>query len=182
MPYVANARLVRALKGAWIDAEDLRDFMATAEMNSFAYVSGRNSTIQAWGKIKRKAPCSRDTRFDDWDCYVYIDDGDWPGKITQMLTALNYREASEQGQLSNDKNETGKIDTKAKGKMKTDTHDAESSEQASSAMVGQNEHNKALLSFYTAIRRMKDQLAKGDNVHDRTSFEKHFDAIWRDSA
>lgn len=182
MPYTRNPMLVRAMKGAWLNVEELQGFIATAEMNSFTYVNARQSTIELWGKLSRKAPCTPDKRFGDWDCYVYIDDGDWPGKITQMLTSLNYKEASEQGQINNQENDTGKTETN--GRKKTGNGPSSSTVEESqqkgegNSLVGQNQHEKALLGFFTAMRRMKDQLAKGDNVFEQETFEKKFEATW----
>lgn len=175
MSYARTPELVAALNREWIEVKALNDFIATAELNSFMYVSGRTATIEMWGKLPRVLKAGPTARFGDWDTWVCVSDGDWPGKIRTMLSSLNYKEASEQGRV---RDETDENQLEGKAPPRGKNSDPEPHRPKDSTGTGQAMHEKAMLGFFTSLQRMRDQLAKGDNVYDQTAFEKTFNAVW----
>jgi len=176
MSYAANPRLVRASKGQWINSTDLTNFLVLAQSNPFVYQNSRISTLDAWGKIPRKAPFGKDQKFPEWETYVYIDGGDWPDKISQLISALNYRSVTEQGELVDERNTTQQTPQKDNGRNGSGGNGKEpvAREGDGHSKVGQNEMNKAELGYFTAIRRMMNQHYRGDDVYDKDTFESTF--------
>lgn len=163
-------RADRAAELQWIKGRDLSNFRKLALQNGFSTVAGRRATLDAWSKLETSAPFDVDKQFPAYGTYICVDAGDWPDKVMQMVGALNYKEASEQGQL---RQEGQRENGNGKGKEPASPQAPEAA-----SPLGQNVHDKNQLAFFQALKRMADQQFRGDNAYSRHDFEVAYELTW----
>lgn len=169
MPYNDwNERAHFASESEWLSTESLREYLVFLDGTKFALATARQAAIDHFAKLPRETPVKRDKQFPEWVAYIHIDGGDWPNKIRQLITALNYKEPSatkEGKQQQTPGKSTG-------GGLKNEETKLDNTE------VKDNIPDDVLLSFTTAIQTMRNQLARGDSVFIRSKFERQFSVNW----
>jgi len=155
---------------------DLTKFTTAARSNGFSTVKGRQATQEEWGKLEMAAPFDVDKRFPGFGTFICLDAGDWPGKEAQLLSSLDFKEASEQGEIRSDTNATRKTENDKKEKQPAQGHEPHDGQH----MIGQDTFNKTKQAWSEAIRRMNDQSYRGDHAYNISKFETEMGLIWSD--
>jgi len=152
----------------WIHANVYQQFLASCDATDIGIAAARSALRESWAKLARTKPFDHNKRFPDYEVYVCIDAGDWPRKISQMLSALSYKEPDNKGKNS----VSDKTGSKVGGNNSTNQ------EESKEAEVKGFLPGDVLLSFQNAVARMRDQINRGDGVYDRRSLETEMNLKW----
>lgn len=122
---------------------------------------------------------SKTKQFPDDDVYVDLQSGDWPSKMEQVRTALNYKppENSFIGNNRGDEKHTTSIVRNSKGKGKENDHENNDSTQITDISERQK-FEKSMKAFYTGLQSMEDQIGMGTGLFSRDEFESHYYLKW----
>jgi len=159
----------------WVAVRDLRQLFQHMDGADLATNAARKQALQFWASIWKEAPFTRNTRFPVDGTYVAINNGDWPGKIQQMLTGLQFKEL-DQTRAGKERQEQG-----SRAQMKhtvRNTNENAIDEEAVPEEPRNAIPNDVLLSIEMAIRNMRIQLGRGNDVWSITTFERNLGLTW----
>lgn len=159
----------------WVKKDDMKGFISQAQGTAFSTVAGRTALLAKWGSLRNGEPFSRVRQWPQDEVYININSGDWPSKIRQMASSLNYKQADEQGMV---KEETGAPPSGEGSRSPVRLQP----EEPKKPLLGQDAFNKALLGFEHAIEEMGKELGKGDGVCGRLGFEWEYELEWEAKA
>jgi len=122
---------------------------------------------------------SKIKQFPDDDVYVDLQSGDWPSKMEQVRTSLNYKppENSFVGNNRSDERHTTSIQRNSKSKTDKDDHDNNDSSQITDLSERQK-FEKSMKAYYTGLQSMEDQIGMGTGLFTRDEFESHYYLKW----
>lgn len=154
MSYSPPSTVNYARLGQWYRAQDLSDFLITAEQAAFNVQSVRDGLRDTFNSIPAAAPFSSSLRFPDDHGYISGFRSNWNQLIIQMTTALSY---------------------------KPGTNDPKVKPADSESLLNEN---SVVVSFYQAIKAMKELLMQpppNNALFVRENFENFFRLTWTSS-
>lgn len=122
---------------------------------------------------------SKVKQFPDDDVYVDLQSGDWPSKMEQVRTALNYKppENSFIGNNRSDERHTTSIERNSKTSKGGDNHDNNDASQITDLSERQK-FEKSMKAYFTGLQSMEDQIGMGTGLFSRDEFESHYYLKW----
>lgn len=160
----------------WISSEDMKSLLRAWDRTNIAIAQSRQQAIDFFGSIYKDAPFKHDKRFPRYGSYVAINQGDWPAKIKQAMSSLQFKEL-DQTRAGKDKSESASRAQTGSGTAKSERHDL--AEQKAETEPQASIPNDVILSFTNAIARMRAQLGTGDAVWSIKKFERDLSLEWR---
>jgi len=171
-----NERADGAAEEEWISMAKFREILSHMDAVKLAISQSRQQAIDYFSGIDKSAPFTVTDRFPQYGSYVRVQSGDWPAKISQLLTSLNFKEL-DQTRAGKERVEQG---TRAQMKMtKTVASDIGAADPSVVADEPRDAvPNDVLLSFTSAIKNMRMQLGKREGVYNITKFERELNLGW----
>jgi len=165
----------------WMSVIKLREMLAHMDSTKIAVASSRQMAIDYFSGLEKLSPFSHDQRFPRFASFVRLDSGDWPSKIRQMLTALNFKEL--------DQTRAGKerVEHGTRAQMKNDTKGGASNSgsdvgAADPSLVSDEPRgsipNDVMLGFTTAISNMRLQLSRQEGIYTQRKVEDELRITW----
>jgi hypothetical protein len=162
--FTREAKLFRASE--WISTDHLTEILSHMDGIKFAIESNRQAALEFWAGYRKTPPFAHDVQFPEWDCYVRLSEGDWPQKVQQLLTALQYKEEKRVQQTAS---------TSQGGSGRDRDRSPVQSEEPE---IKDRIPNDVLLSFTTAVRSMRYQIGKQEGVYDRDKLHTNLRLAW----
>lgn len=140
-----------------------------------AVEAARNQALDFIKGIKYATPVGKKMRFDEEGVFVAMDSGDWPAKIAQVLAALNFKGLNQ----TREGKERVEVGTRVQMKRPTSSNsEATLDEQQNETGESSAIPNDVIISFETAVKNMRLQLAMGEQVWTREKFEEEYGVRW----
>lgn len=162
MPYDAtwNERASYFADSEWISTSAMREILAHMDSVKFALESNRQAALEFFAGYDRAAPFAHDVQFPQWVSYIRLDEGDWPVKIRQLITALQYKEP-----------------TRVRATPAQPPVRGAQPEQPEPDIKDQIP-NDVLLSFTTALQSIRTQIGRGEGLYNRGKLERELRLTW----
>jgi hypothetical protein len=141
---------------------DVEDALTVLEQN-FSIVEKRQEMFDVWQKVRRLYVFDVGTRIPDYISYVPIDASNLPRAVTQMLSALSYKESTRHREPQNPPKVSarqGDIDHQ-QGTLVTFSSD-----------------DDAKLAYYNALSNIRAIFGNSTNVITRDSLERDYNLVW----
>lgn len=151
----------------WISVRNLRAVLRHMDSIKFALETNRQAALEFFAGYRTDAPFSHVKRFPAYEGYVRLSEGDWPVKIRQMVTALQFK-------MPTERKETVQVPT---GRERQQPQQQQQPQDEPRDYIP----NDVLLSFTTSIQSMRAQIGRGEGVYDRESLEHELKLEWVDS-
>jgi len=160
----------------WLSVRDMVAALRHMDSVKLAVSQSRLQAIDYWTNLNKNAPFAEDRQFPQHRTYVFLDAGDWPGKINQMLMALNFKEL-DQTRAGKERVEQG---TRAQMKHRERSTNVDSAVAAEDVADEPRSAvpNDVLVSFRTSIKNMREELARQEFVYGRGSYEASRGLAW----
>lgn len=152
----------------WVSGADMRKFLATADGTKVALEAARQALLEYWANMTKEPPFSHVDRFPPFVAYIAINQGDWPNKIEQMMSALNFKD---QAQARDGKDRRGQEAKPAASKQQEGANDIVDDPRSQIP-------NDVLKAFTSSVRRMRDQIGRADKMYTQRTFEAATHVKW----
>lgn len=157
----------------WISVPNVRALLKHMDSVKLAVGQSRQAALDYFAGMEKEAPFRHNAQFPNYITYVAIDQGDWPNKIRQMITALNFKD------LSQTREGKERVDVATRrGNGGNGQGPANQPEQPAAEEPKDVVPNDVLLSFTTAIQNMRGQLGRREGTWTRTTMEAELTINW----
>lgn len=174
-----NSKAVAAMEYDWVSVREMAEFARQLGSIKFALQSERTHAVDIIGKINvvvGKRLFTRYRRFPKDEAYVSLQLGDWPGKLTQVTLAANYKPPENSFIVGN---------TNAKEVFRPNKPDKEPQWSDDAALLQdpteRQKFEKAMVMYFQGIRDIQDQLGNAIGVFSQSEFESHFYLRWNEN-
>lgn len=169
----SGAALV-ASESEWCGTQEVLELAANLNAVKFSLQTERIKAIDYITKLNKvwgNKIFSKTQRFPDDRSYVYLQYEDWPGKISQILLAANYKPPENAFIVGN----TSSKESDKWGKKPNAPDDAELLQDPTE----RQKFEKAMVSYFSGIRSINDQIGRRTGVFTMEHFERHFNLTWK---
>jgi len=152
-----NSRAQMYSEMEWVPLRKMKLLLNHLDGCKIAIQSSRIAALDFMSKIDKDSPFERTRRFPEYDTWIALDQGDWPNKFRQIMSALNYKDTAQA------------IQGKGFGTKPTDPSKEEQFNQVP---------NDVLLSFTTGIQSIRNQIGRREYLFTRDILENELSIVW----
>jgi hypothetical protein len=146
---------------AWYPTREAARVFTEMASKDFSVVEQRREALSLLTGLPSEAPFDYDRRFPARATYICSALGDWPNKLAQLRSALNYRDDVKSSSTSVDQQ-----------RLTTRT------DQPNGARRAAYSGDDALFSFHQALRNCMQEIGRSDHVFGRKSFESRMGLVY----